>query len=108
MSESRYSISPEDLATRLETNESPLVLDVRTGWEYHRGHVPGAVHRPFWRMPGLLALGCPLDTEVVVSCGHGPRAWMATAVLRAAGHGNVRLLRGHMARWHRLGFPVER
>ncbi len=85
-----------------------MILDVRSAREFRAGHVPSARRLPFWsplvRRPSIdLAHGEPL----VVYCGHGPRAWIAAAALRARGFREVRLLRGHMRAWRRAGKPLE-
>ncbi|ORJ59074.1 rhodanese-like domain-containing protein [Geothermobacter hydrogeniphilus] len=41
----------EDLAKQLGRVDAPLVVDVRSGFEYRGGHIPGALHMPFWRVP---------------------------------------------------------
>ena len=102
------AIEPEQLHRRIDRGEAPLILDVRTSWEYHRGHLPGAVHVPFWRIPEQAAELAHGADETVLLCGHGPRAWMAGVALRLAGHRGVRFLRGHMREWARRGLPVER
>lgn len=100
-------IEAERLLQRLDAAGPPLILDVRSAWEYRRGRVPGARHVPFWR-PLRLQRACRGKAEVVVICGHGPRAWMAAAWLRLAGTARPRLLRGHMSGWKRRGLPLER
>ena len=40
-------MTADELKKYLETDDSPFVLDVRTGEEYSGGHVPGAVNIPF-------------------------------------------------------------
>jgi rhodanese-related sulfurtransferase len=93
-------IDPSDLATRIRDGRAPVIVDTRSGLEYATGHVPGAMHVPFWTMPWRGSeVPAERDDEVVVYCGHGPRAMMAASVLRRLGFTNVRLLRGHWAGW---------
>jgi hydroxyacylglutathione hydrolase len=103
------AITSTVLAARMAAGIAPAVLDVRSGLEYRRGHVPGAVHAPFWllpfRLPHLTALR---QRPLVVYCGHGPRAWLARAVLRRHGYARVLLLAGHMRAWRRGGHEVVR
>jgi rhodanese-related sulfurtransferase len=100
-------MTPVDLAVLIREGRSPVVLDVRSGAEYERGHVPGARHVPFWQWRTLRALAAAADREIVVYCGHGPRAWLAAAVLRGA-DAQVSLLAGHMAAWYRARLTIER
>jgi rhodanese-related sulfurtransferase len=102
------SIDPEELQRLIDRGEAPFILDVRSAREYRRGHLPGARHLPFWQLPWRTGELLPRDRETVLLCGHGPRAWLAGAALRRAGHRRIRTLRGHMRRWMRLGLPLER
>ena len=101
--------TPAQLLATLTADAAPLVLDVRSRREFRRGHVPRAVHVPFWVIPSRLrGARDSRDVPVVVYCGHGPRAWFARAVLRMNGFRHVALLEGHMSRWKREGLPLER
>jgi rhodanese-related sulfurtransferase len=92
----------------MDARTAPVVLDVRTGREFRRGHVPGAVHIPF-QLVAIRASGVGASrlTPIVVYCGHGPRAWIAGVVLRALGFRNVTFLTGHWAGWVRARLPRE-
>jgi rhodanese-related sulfurtransferase len=97
---SSTDIDPADLVTRIRDGRAPVIVDTRSGAEYAAGHVPGAVHVPFWAMPWRgREVAARKEDEVVVYCGHGPRAMMAASALRRLGFTNVRLLRGHWASW---------
>jgi rhodanese-related sulfurtransferase len=101
-------MTPDALRARLEAGDPPLVLDVRSRREFADGHVPGAVHVPFWAMlwrAGRLAV--PRTDPVVVYCGHGPRAHIARALMRLRGFRRVSCLAGHMARWRQSGLPEQ-
>jgi rhodanese-related sulfurtransferase len=94
-----------DELDRLRTADVELVVvDVRSRREYDAGHVPGAVHLPFWR--ALVAK--PPAASLVLYCGHGPRARLARALLRLRGVTDVRLLDGHFSAWRRQSREVER
>ena len=99
--------TPAQLLATLHSPGAPLVLDVRSRWEFTRGHIPHAVHVPFWLIPVRLRGMESRDVPMVVYCGHGPRAWFARAVLRVNGFRHVALLEGHMSRWQREGLPQE-
>lgn len=85
-----------------------IILDVRSRQEFDAGHVPGALHIPFWAVPHRIGrLGVPRDTAIVVYCGHGPRAWMAKGLLKLRGFHRVSCMAGHMRQWKRDGKPLE-
>lgn len=98
----------KDLAKAIKGGEGPCVVDVRSGFEFKAGHIPGALHAPSWRI--LLRLApLPRDKEalIVVTCEHGPRAQLGKSFLALAGYRNTVLLEGHMARWRRERLPLE-
>ena len=84
----------------IDAGAAPVILDVRSRLEYANGHVPGAVHIPFWRAATSDIPASPED-PIVVYCGHGPRASIARALLQRRGFTRVACLAGHMARWNR-------
>jgi len=101
-------VSSGDLLARIRAGTAPAVLDVRSRAEFLAGHVPGALHVPFWaiafrrrRIPA--APGEP----VVVYCGQGPRAGMARAALSLVGFTRVLDLDGHWEGWVRDRLPTE-
>jgi hydroxyacylglutathione hydrolase len=66
------------------------ILDVRQEAEWRRGHVAGSVHLELGLVGTVPAPAGPLT----VLCGHGERAMTGASILAAAGHGDVRVLRG--------------
>lgn len=101
-------ISAEALLTRITSGAAPVILDVRSRGEFMKGHVPGARHIPFWRVSRHLGeLTIPQDSEVVVYCGHGPRAAIAARALRQCGFTRITYLEGHFSKWRGAGFREE-
>jgi len=99
-------IAAAALLERIEADDAPPVVDVRSRGEFERGHVPGAVHIPFWAIPGRRD-EIPAAEMVVVYCEHGPRAGLAKAILEIAGFEGVVTLEGHMSGWKKAGLPQE-
>lgn len=98
---------PRELADKIAHGQPPAVVDVRTGFEFRAGHIPGAIHAPIWKiMLRLVSLPQDRHAELVVLCELGPRAMMGKALLGLLGFRNVTLLTGHMAAWRRLGLPM--
>jgi rhodanese-related sulfurtransferase len=98
-------VEPSTLLT--SATQDPTILDVRSAWEYERGHVPGAKRVPFWSPSQLRNLQIPHDAPVVIYCELGPRAAWAKWTLQVAGFHNVRYLDGHMAGWREAGLRQE-
>ncbi len=102
-------MQPQDLAKKIAARSAPAVIDVRSGMEFRRGHIPGAIHAPAWKILLRLApLPSDKGAELVVTCEHGPRAQLAQTLLNACGYRNVTLLVGHMAGWRQVGLPQEK
>jgi rhodanese-related sulfurtransferase len=76
-----------------EVTPEDRVIDVRMGWEFHRGHIPGACHL------GLLrALAGPrLPDSSIVVCESGHRA--AVVAARRGGTGARWVLAATAATW---------
>jgi len=101
-------VTPQALLAAIDAGTAPVIVDVRTRREYEAGHVPGAIHVPFYTLlvrqddvPG------PRERPVVVYCEHGPRAGVARLALRMTGFTDVRYLDGHMAGWKQSGLREE-
>lgn len=101
------TMEPKALAGLLKKGSAPLVIDVRSAPEYRSGHIPGAVHLPFWAILWQRRK-LPNDrrASIVITCEHGPRAELARVQLALLGYGDLSLLRGHMSAWRRLRLPV--
>ena len=99
-------ITQDELMRRLDSDEAPLVLDVRTASEYTAGHVPGAINIPHTALAARLGeLGEPRSREVVVYCESGRRAGTAEKLLRKRGFTAVRHLEGDMSAWRERELP---
>jgi len=101
------SIYPDELMTQIDRGTAPVIVDVRSKKEFDDGHVPGAVHLPFmqagskWR-----TIAEAREMPVVVYCGHGPRAFLAAALLKRRGFTKILYLAGHMKRWREMKLPL--
>jgi hydroxyacylglutathione hydrolase len=99
-----------ELAKKIQAGgQAPCVLDVRSGFEFNTGHIPGAAHAPFLKIL-LRRVALPREKQalIVLTCEHGPRAYLARTLLGLIGYRNLHLLDGHMAVWRRAGLPLER
>jgi rhodanese-related sulfurtransferase len=102
------AISGDSLARRIDSDDAPVIFDVRSDSEYAAGHVPGAIHLPFQSVAARSEeLSIDKDRTVVVYCAHGPRAAWAGRALRKAGYSDIVYLAGHMTEWENAGRPLE-
>ena len=101
-------VRAEELLAQIQAGRAPLIVDVRSRAEFDAGHVPGALHMPFWAV--LFRSGdIPVRQAepIVVYCAHGPRAAFAKAALRLSGHQRILYLEGQMSAWQKAGLPQE-
>jgi rhodanese-related sulfurtransferase len=99
----------QELLKRMKSKNPPMVVDVRTIFEFRKGHIPGAVHAQTWKILLRLArIPANRDAELVVTCELGPRASIAKSLLNVFGYRNVVLLGGQMAGWRQAGLPQEK
>ena len=100
-------MSPDELARKIASGAAPAIVDVRSKAEFDAGHVPGAIHLPFWQVARRSTELAPLrDKPIVLYCGHGPRAYLARAALKRHGFTNVAYLAGHMKKWKQMKLPL--
>jgi len=119
--------TPHDLATALESNRRPLVIDLRPAEDFAAGHIPGAVHLDLWGVSLVDTDPAPLKafmwmidhlfnlrgvdraTPVVVYDEQsGIRAARAFWFLEYFGHPSVTLLDGGFGAWTRAALPGAR
>ena len=101
-------ITVAELNSLINSGHAPLIVDVRSSWEYKSGHLPGAIHLPFWLAYARAdEINAPKDELAIVYCAHGPRAGIGKAALVREGFTQVRYLQGHMKGWNKAGLPVE-
>lgn len=101
-------MSAGELDRLITSGNAPVIVDVRSVYEYRKGHIRGAIHMPFWRSFFLAdELSAPRNRPVIVYCQHGPRAGIGKFALKLAGYADVRYLDGHMSGWETAGLPLE-
>lgn len=127
-------VTPTELATTLEGDAPPLVLDIRTGEVdgapiFDAGHIPGAVAAPYplFRGPAenpgelvppaqltevLRSLGVRTDQPtVVVHAGKDETDFGAAArvywTLKSSGVSELAILNGGVAGWEQAGLPLD-
>lgn len=96
------------LLRQINQGKAPVIIDVRSTAEYESGHVPGAIHVPFWTAFTTDKMDVyKKDDEVVMYCAHGPRAGVAKLAFYFAGFKNLSYLSGHMTAWNKADLPLE-
>jgi rhodanese-related sulfurtransferase len=101
-------ITPRELKARLDTNDRPLLLDVRQEWETKLCRLDNAVHIPIEEIELRTDELNPRD-EIVVYCHQGVRSAAVAEYLRAQhGFTNVKNLAGGLEAWARSVDPGMR
>jgi rhodanese-related sulfurtransferase len=101
------NMSVKDLASRLESDKTLLVLDVRSPEEYTQdGHVAGSVLIPLPELAMRLN-EVPKDRPVACFCRSGNRSQVACDMLRQQGYTNVSNVLGGIGAWRGANLPTE-
>ncbi len=87
-------------------DQGAALVDVREGWEFRRGHVPGAIHIPLAWLPRRLD-EVPRDRRVLVICQTGNRSLTATDYLLGRGFEATASVAGGTTAWARSGRAIE-
>jgi rhodanese-related sulfurtransferase len=105
----RNTMQASELLQRIKSNSAPMVVDARSPIEFKSGHIPGAINAPVGKLL-LNRVRLPDDkaVEMVVTCEHGQRAWMARKLLALHGFRNTALLEGYLMEWKKAGLPLEK
>ena len=94
------TILPEQIPA--EDWKKIYVIDARDAEQFHKAHIPGAVHIE-WRQVLARRSEIPKDKPVLIYCNQGTLSAQAGFALRLAGYENVRILQGGMAEWTARG-----
>ena len=106
--DSKTHITQSALLQQMQESSPPIIIDVRSEYEYQAGHIPAALHIPFWDTFFTEQLQSYSTTQaIVLYCEHGPRAGIAKWGLSMQGFENIRYLQGHMSAWRKAGLPMS-
>jgi len=93
-------MSPADLRSRLDSGQSPKVLDVRSDDEWEAGHINGALHIPLDQLTSRID-EVPRE-PLLVLCGSGYRSSIGCSLLQRAGRRDVTNVIGGWTAWEAL------
>lgn len=98
------SISPDEAFDRLQTEEPPVIVDVRQPVETRNGTVPGAVLIPLTEF-GQRLHELPVDRPILTICRSSHRSPLAARQLKRAGR-DVTNVAGGIIGWEQAGLPL--
>jgi rhodanese-related sulfurtransferase len=100
-------IAPTELLKQLDTEQAPLVVDLRAPVEYGIAHIPGALNVPSTELEARIEeLRNP--NGVVIYCLNGSRTRQAEPVLYAHDIENFYHLEGTLQAWLKQKLPYEK
>ncbi len=102
-------MTQDQLLADIQNKTAPVIVDVRSDSEYQSGHVPGALHLPFYSLWSRhIEINSKPEDPIVLYCEHGPRAGIAKFALWTLGYTNIVYLEGHMSGWKEQIHPLEK
>ena len=93
-----FTITVQDLKTRMDQGDKIVLVDVREEWEYNLAKIEGSVLIPLGTLPQSLHKLDP-NTEIVAHCHKGMRSADAINFLYQQGYKNVKNLVGGIDAW---------
>ncbi|GAB3322904.1 rhodanese-like domain-containing protein [Haloplanus rallus] len=101
-------VTPEELHDRLESGDSPQIVDIRGPREFAAGHIPGAINVPMGELPSRIDEIDWAD-DVVVACPIGQSSIQAARLIGSYEDvddaGSVRSMKGGYDAWE---YELER
>jgi rhodanese-related sulfurtransferase len=105
----RDMISKLELTDQIKSGSPPTIVDVRSSDEYEAGHIPGAIHIPWWAVfTRHSKIPSAPEEPLVIYCEHGPRAKLAKLAFRIVGFQEILYLEGHMSSWKEANLQIEK
>jgi rhodanese-related sulfurtransferase len=93
-----FSISPQELKSRLDKGENVVLLDVREEWENSLAKIEGSLLIPLGTLPQSVEK-LDKNAEIIAYCHHGMRSADATQFLLQQGFPSVKNLVGGIDAW---------
>ncbi len=102
------TIRVKTLAEQLESDEKPLLLDIRIPEHFSESHIPGSVNIPQDDLSDRISeLPEDRDAPIVTLCNIGKFSKYATLILKSKGYRNVKSAKGGLNEWVRKGYPTS-
>ena len=102
-------ITVDDLFNRVNSDQPPLLIDIRDAADYNGGygHIPNARSIDILQLESKLEDLQPFkDKEIVTMCPGGGLSLAAVEILTEAGFTDVKSLKGGIGLWHKKGYPT--
>lgn len=102
-------ISQEHLLEMMQSDNKPLLIDVRSLKEYQQGHIAGAINIPHGEIGKQInTLGLDKTQAIVLYCRSGYRAGKAAKALKQQGFATLSHLDGDFLEWQEKKRPITK
>ncbi|MFN8534070.1 MAG: MBL fold metallo-hydrolase [Dehalococcoidia bacterium] len=99
------NLPAQELARAIESEPDLTIVDVREQNEWDEGHIAGAIHLPFHRIPSESGR-LPSDRRLALICGGGTRSTIAASLLAGRGRRDLVNISDGMDGWRAAGYPI--
>jgi rhodanese-related sulfurtransferase len=97
-----------DLKARLDWGDPALtIIDVRDRSEFHFSHILGAISLPLNELVARASSSLELTRDIYIYGETDEETAQAATELRTVGYQNVAELRGGVAAWKAVDYPIE-
>ena len=103
-------ITPGELFERFNSNNPPLILDIRSEKEFNGsdGHIPNSKSITIMKLKSNFEeLESFKEKEIVTICPGGGMSLIAVEVMEEAGFQDVKSLHGGLDLWKENGYPIS-
>jgi phage shock protein E len=101
------SVSAEECKHAIDTNQSIVIVDVRTPQEYIRGNINGSINIPLDTISeNILKIIPEKDKKIFVYCLSGSRSIHAVEIMKKLGYTNVFDVSHGLLAWRIQGYPL--
>ena len=97
-------LSPGEVS-RLVSEQSAQIIDVRQPQDYEQEHIPGAVSRP---LDSIKTAQLPPGKMAILYCGGGTQAGRAAEQLRQTSQADIAVIAGGLRNWKAAGLTTTK
>lgn len=101
------TVEADDVHHAIETNETCVILDVRTPGEYSRGKLPNSINLPLEKVQSQIKFILPeTKQKIYVYCLSGSRSSVAVDIMKKLGYTNTYHMSHGLLAWRAKHFLV--
>lgn len=98
----------QDLKARLDWGEPALtIIDSRDRLLFNKGHIMGAISMPLSELVDRASATLEMERDIYIYGETDDETAIAAHHLRQAGFHSISELRGGVAAWKAMGYPIE-